>query len=66
MQKFKLLRTKPTEGLGGELEELARAATKKTLLGPDDELNQQVNPASAQEAVDSIAASHMQMFNRFL
>lgn len=43
MHKFKSLgRTKPSEGLGAELEDLARAATKKTLLAPDDELNGQV------------------------
>lgn len=44
MHKFKLLRSKPTDGLGAELEDLARAATKKTLSAPDDELNQQVLP----------------------
>lgn len=43
MHKFKSLgRTKPSEGLGARLEDLARAATKKTLLAPDDDLNGQV------------------------
>ena len=44
MQKLKsFTRQRPTGGLlGSELEELARAATKKTLPAPDEELIQQV------------------------
>ena len=45
MQKLKALgRQRPAGGLlGSELEELARQATKKTLLAPDEELIQQVH-----------------------
>ena len=45
MQKLKsFTRQRPTGGLlGSELEELARAATKKTLPAPDEELIQQVS-----------------------
>lgn len=43
MHAFKSLgKSKPTEGLGLQLEDLARAATKKTLPAPDDELIQEV------------------------
>ena len=44
MQKLKsFTRQRPTGGLlGSELEELARAATKKTLPAPDEGLIQQV------------------------
>ena len=48
MNKLKSLGRQKAPGtlLGAELEELARAATKKTLPGPDEELIQQVRAIS--------------------
>lgn len=48
--------SKPTGGLGAELEEFARAATNKSLSGPDDDLNKQVCTSSSVESTFNFTA----------